>query len=94
MLKYLDNAGNTIGMDLFDRHADSNETNSLAKNPEYKAIIAKLEQSLKDEMKAIAMSEDHLPGRFSPTAGKPKVKKSSPDGQKNNKSKKSKHDKK
>lgn len=76
ILKYLDKTGNPIGMDLFDRHADPNETNNLAKNPEYKSIISQLEASLKEEMLAIDMTNDHLPGKFKPAHEKePKVKK-------------------
>lgn len=54
--------GDVIGSDLFDLRKDPNEMVSVLDDPEYSEVLQLMEQKLADEMKAIKLSPERLPG--------------------------------
>ncbi|MEM8955879.1 MAG: sulfatase [Verrucomicrobiota bacterium] len=56
--------------ELFDRRKDPHQEHNVANNPEYKETITKLEKQLAQQIKAIDIVQDQLPGQRS-KANKP-----------------------
>lgn len=91
LLKYMGKDGSAIGQDLFDMDKDPHELRSVLNDKSYAGVLKKLESQLKDEMQAIGLSEEDLPGRWKAPGKKTKnPKKSKKTGMKNKKSKKKK----
>lgn len=79
LLKYMGRTGELLGVDLFDRKKDPDELQSLAKNPEYAAVLENMESELAEEIQSIGLAANQLPGKFGGDSNNsgPKVKKAS-----------------
>ncbi len=64
-------SSDVIGSDLFDLRKDPNEMVSVFDDPEYSEVRKMMEQKLSDEMKAIKLDPDRLPGGPDVKSGSP-----------------------
>jgi len=72
LLHYVEKKGaDIIGSDLFDLRKDPNEMVSVFADPEYAEIRKMMEQKLVDEMAAIKLPSDRLPGGSAVKSGAP-----------------------
>ena len=74
LLKYIGKDGNLLGMDFFDRINDKNEMESQVSNPEYASALKEMELKLAQELEAIDMEENLLPGNLPVKVNKTKKK--------------------